>query len=71
MAERKIGSAIVVEGEKVVGLFTTVDALRALVALLQGRERPAATPAKRISTARRARTLKRRTTTRARSATGR
>ena len=27
MAERKIGSAIVVEGEKVVGLFTTVDAL--------------------------------------------
>lgn len=31
MAERKLGSAIVVEGKKVVGVFTTVDALRALV----------------------------------------
>ncbi|MCC6669174.1 MAG: CBS domain-containing protein [Polyangiaceae bacterium] len=31
MAERKLGSAIVVDGKKVVGVFTTVDALRALV----------------------------------------
>lgn len=30
MAEKKLGSAIVVEGKKVVGVFTTVDALRAL-----------------------------------------
>lgn len=30
MAEHKYGAAIVVEGAKVVGLFTTVDALRAL-----------------------------------------
>lgn len=30
MAERKLGSAVVTEGEKVVGVFTTVDALRAL-----------------------------------------
>jgi acetoin utilization protein AcuB len=31
MAERKLGSAIVVEHDRVVGVFTTVDALRALV----------------------------------------
>lgn len=37
MAERKIGSAIVVEGGKVVGVFTTVDALRALAAVLETR----------------------------------
>ena len=30
MAERKLGSAIVVDGTKVVGVFTTVDGLRAL-----------------------------------------
>ncbi len=30
MAEHKIGSAVVVEGRKVVGIFTTTDALRAL-----------------------------------------
>lgn len=30
MAEQKIGSAVVVEGNKVVGIFTTVDALKAL-----------------------------------------
>ena len=34
MAERKCGSAIVVEGERVVGVFTTTDALRALATLL-------------------------------------
>ncbi|MBK7582238.1 MAG: CBS domain-containing protein [Myxococcales bacterium] len=30
MATRKLGSAIVADGSKVVGVFTTVDALRAL-----------------------------------------
>lgn len=30
MARRKLGSAVVVEGNKVLGLFTTVDALRLL-----------------------------------------
>jgi len=31
MADHKIGSAVVMEGNKVVGIFTTVDACRALV----------------------------------------
>lgn len=30
MARRKLGSAVVMDGRKVVGIFTTVDALRAL-----------------------------------------
>lgn len=30
MAKRKLGSAVIVQGTKVVGVFTTVDALRAL-----------------------------------------
>jgi acetoin utilization protein AcuB len=34
MAERKLGSAVVVEGTKVVGVFTTVDALDTLAGLL-------------------------------------
>lgn len=34
MAESKHGSAIVVEGDKVVGMFTTVNALRALSSVL-------------------------------------
>ena len=38
MAERKLGSAIVVDRGSVIGLFTTVDALRALAALA-GRRR--------------------------------
>jgi acetoin utilization protein AcuB len=33
MAETKHGSAIVLDGDRVVGIFTTVDALRALIAL--------------------------------------
>jgi acetoin utilization protein AcuB len=36
MAERKYGSAIVTEGERVVGVFTTTDALRAVVSLIGG-----------------------------------
>ena len=35
MASRKHGSAVVVEGGKVVGIFTTTDALRALVSVLR------------------------------------
>ncbi len=34
MAEKKYGSAVVAEGETVVGMFTTTDALRALAAVL-------------------------------------
>jgi acetoin utilization protein AcuB len=36
MAEHKYGSAVVVKDEKVVGVFTTTDALSALAALLAG-----------------------------------
>jgi len=40
MAENKYGSAVVVERGAVVGMFTTVDALRALASLLgKGRRR--------------------------------
>lgn len=35
MADRKIGSAVITENGKVVGIFTTVDALRALVDALR------------------------------------
>jgi acetoin utilization protein AcuB len=35
MAERKLGSAVVVEGREVVGVFTTVDALNTLAGILQ------------------------------------
>ncbi len=38
MAERKYGSAVVVDRGSVIGLFTTVDALRALAAVV-GRRR--------------------------------
>ncbi len=34
MADKKYGSAVVVQGGKVVGVFTTVDALRVLAGLL-------------------------------------
>lgn len=34
MATRKIGSAVVIDGTKVVGIFTTVDALETLVGML-------------------------------------
>lgn len=37
MAERKYGSAVVVQNHKVVGIFTTVDACQALSELLQTR----------------------------------
>ena len=34
MAERKLGSAVVVDGSKIVGVFTTIDALDTLAGLL-------------------------------------
>ena len=34
MAERKLGSAVVVEGQKVIGVFTVTDACRALTLIL-------------------------------------
>jgi acetoin utilization protein AcuB len=37
MAERKLGSAVVVEGQKIVGMFTTVDALDTLAGVLATR----------------------------------
>lgn len=37
MAEHKYGSAVVISNQKVVGVFTTVDACRALADLLHGR----------------------------------
>jgi acetoin utilization protein AcuB len=35
MIVRKVGSAVVVDGDRVVGVFTTIDALRALHELLE------------------------------------
>jgi acetoin utilization protein AcuB len=37
MVRRKLGSAVVVDGDRVVGVFTTTDALRALMSLLEWR----------------------------------
>jgi acetoin utilization protein AcuB len=37
MIERKLSSAVIVEGERVAGVFTTIDALRALHDLLAAR----------------------------------
>jgi acetoin utilization protein AcuB len=37
MAERRIGSAIVIEDERVVGVFTTIDALRTFAEFLESR----------------------------------
>ncbi len=37
MAEKKYGSAVVVQNQKVVGIFTTVDACQALADLLETR----------------------------------
>jgi acetoin utilization protein AcuB len=40
MAEKKYGSAVEVDRGSVIGLFTTVDALRALSTLARRRDRP-------------------------------
>jgi acetoin utilization protein AcuB len=37
MVEHKYGAAVVMQNQKVVGMFTTIDAMRAFVELLQGR----------------------------------
>jgi acetoin utilization protein AcuB len=37
MADKKLGSAVVVQDGRVVGLFTTIDALRALAWLLEAK----------------------------------
>jgi acetoin utilization protein AcuB len=44
MADRKFGAAVVMEGEQIVGIFTTVDALRALAAVLRRGRAPVADP---------------------------
>jgi acetoin utilization protein AcuB len=41
MAEHKYGSAVVIDDGRVSGVFTTVDALKALKAMLDAPERPA------------------------------
>lgn len=38
MAETKVGSAVVMEHDKVVGVFTTTDGMRALAQLLDGKD---------------------------------
>jgi acetoin utilization protein AcuB len=40
MSEKKYGSAVVMQNGKVVGIFTTVDACRALAELLHSRLAP-------------------------------
>ena len=40
MAEHKYGSAVVMDHDKVVGMFTTIDAMRAFSELLSTRLRP-------------------------------
>jgi acetoin utilization protein AcuB len=40
MADHKYGSAVVMRGHEVAGIFTTVDACRVLVSLLQGKPSP-------------------------------
>jgi acetoin utilization protein AcuB len=55
MAERKLGSAVVVDRGSVIGLFTTVDALRAIAALLRRTRRARAGGAPTSRTARRGR----------------
>ena len=37
MAEHKYGCAVIAQNEKVVGIFTTVDACRAFAEMLHGR----------------------------------
>jgi acetoin utilization protein AcuB len=36
MAERRIGSAVIVDGDRIAGLFTTLDALHALAEMVRG-----------------------------------
>lgn len=41
MAQKKYGSAVVVDGDVVIGVFTTTDALHALAKVLDAEEAPA------------------------------
>jgi acetoin utilization protein AcuB len=50
MAAHKLGSVVIVQDDEVVGVFTTIDALRALQTLLaRGRRRSRATAVSRAS----------------------
>jgi acetoin utilization protein AcuB len=40
MAEHKYGSAVIIQGPRVIGVFTTTDALQALIALEEHPEAP-------------------------------
>lgn len=51
LAEHKFGAALVMEGGHLVGMFTVIDALQALAALLRREAVQAADPAHRWSTA--------------------
>jgi acetoin utilization protein AcuB len=53
MEERKYGSTIVVEGRKVIGIFTTHDAMHALRVLLDKEEEQRRTPSTRSHAAKR------------------
>ena len=44
MAENKYGSAVVVDRDKIVGMFTTIDALSALARLLEDKEKALTAP---------------------------
>ncbi len=44
MALHKYGSAVIVRGKEVLGIFTTTDALRALDTVLRGEKQDAARP---------------------------
>ncbi|HXN34504.1 MAG TPA: CBS domain-containing protein [Polyangiaceae bacterium] len=46
MADHKYGCVVVVEGARIAGIFTTVDALRVLVTALRAAERGPAPPAR-------------------------
>jgi acetoin utilization protein AcuB len=47
MAQHKYGSAVILRGAEVLGIFTTTDALRALDVVLTAQQQPAAKPVAR------------------------
>jgi acetoin utilization protein AcuB len=47
MAQHKYGSAVILRGAQVLGIFTTTDALRALDSVLTAQQQPAARPVAR------------------------
>jgi acetoin utilization protein AcuB len=40
MADHKYGCAVVTDGPRIVGIFTTIDALRALIGIVEGKRFP-------------------------------